>query len=142
MRSIRFNDEEYYTVKDVYTNLCVTRTAVINKLEKLEQTGDVLRIKNKRPEIYISQNGYNKLKEERIRYLDEEIAKAPNQGMKKYYQKIKDAIGKPELWKEYHKPIIMGNLYYNNGKIVAEEIRYNGKSKFKIYERNDKSRND
>lgn len=133
MKSIKFNDEEYYTVKDVYTNLCVARTAIINKLKRLEQSGDVLRIKNKRPEIYISQKGYNKLKVERIKYLDEEIAKAPNQYMKEYYQKFRDAIGKPELWEEYHKHIVMGTLYYNQGNLVAKEIRYNGESNYTIY---------
>ena len=134
MNRIKFNNEEYYTVKDVYTNLCVTRAAVMKKLKRLEQSGDVLRIKNKRPEIYISQNGYNKLKEERIKYLDEEIAKAPNQKMKEHYQKFKDAIGKPEFWEEYHKHILMRTLYYNNGNLVAEEIRYNGKSKYIIHD--------
>lgn len=78
------------------------------------------------------------MKEERIKYLDEEIAKAPNQEMKEYYQKFRDAIGKPELWDEYHKHIVMRNLYYKQGELVAEEEIYNGKSNYYMYVDNNK----
>ena len=36
-----------------------------------EKEGYVLRIKNRRPELYISKKGYEKLKNERINYLNE-----------------------------------------------------------------------
>ena len=43
------------------------------KIKLLEKNGYILRVKNKRPEIYIRRKGYEKLKEERIQYLDKMI---------------------------------------------------------------------
>lgn len=102
MTYIKINNEEYLTVKDAYLNLCVVRNAISKKIKFLEKNGYILRVKNKRPEIYISKKGYEKLKEMRIQYLDKMINDENNKGIRKYYMNLKDAIEKPYLWNKFH----------------------------------------
>ncbi len=131
MKSEIFNDERYYTVKEVYMNLCVTRNSIIKKLDKLKNSGYVLEIKKKRPSIYINEKGYNELKKQRIAYLNEQINKNSNNALEKHYLELKAAIGKPELWEEHHHYEIRNDLYFNNGElIVIESKRNNNKEKF------------
>lgn len=129
MDYVRFDNENYYTLKEVYKNLCVTRTSIVNKLEQLEKDGYVLRVKNKRPEIYISQKGYDKLKTERIKYLSEQINDKRNVNMKEHYLKLKEAIENPELWDKYHKHEISDTFYFKDGKVIAIESKGDGKKK-------------
>lgn len=82
MTYIKIDNEEYITVKDAYLNLCVVRNAISKKIKFLEKNGYILRVKNKRPEIYISRKGYEKLKEERIQYLDKMINDENNKGLR------------------------------------------------------------
>ena len=100
MNYLDFNGEQYLSIKDIYMNLCVSRNSIIKKIERLEKEGYVLRIKNRRPEIYISKKGYEKLKNERINYLNEKIIEDPR--FKEYYSKLIDAIEKPKMWSEFH----------------------------------------
>lgn len=67
------------------------------KIKFLEKNGYILRVKNKRPEIYISRKGYEKLKEERIQYLDKMINDENNKGLREHYMNLKEAIEKTEL---------------------------------------------
>ena len=124
MEKIKFNDINYYTLKEVYENLCVARTSIVKKISRLEKEGYILRIKNKRPSIYISEEGYELLKRERIEYLDEQIKTSQLRG---YFVKLKEAIGHPELWSEYHDHEIGDNLYFDKGELVAIEKTSNGK---------------
>lgn len=106
MNYLDFNGEQYLSIKDIYMNLCVSRNSIIKKIERLEKEGYVLRIKNRRPELYISKKGYEKLKNERINYLNEKIIEDPR--FKEYYSKLIDAIEKPKMWSEFHhKEIIL-----------------------------------
>ena len=100
MNYLDFNGEQYLSIKDIYMNLCVSRNSIIKKIEKFEKEGYVLRIKNRRPELYISKKGYEKLKNERINYLNEKIIEDPR--FKEYYSKLIDAIEKPKMWSEFH----------------------------------------
>ena len=100
MNYLDFNGEQYLSIKDIYMNLCVSRNSIIKKIERLEKEGYVLRIKNRRPELYISKKGYEKLKNERINYLNEKIIEDPR--FKEYYSKLIDAIEKPKMWSEFH----------------------------------------
>lgn len=102
MTYIKINNEEYLTIKDVYLNLCVARNAISKKIKFLEENGYILRKENRRPEIYISKKGYEKLKQDRINYLDEMMNKEDDERSKKYYMKLKDAIEKPERWEKFH----------------------------------------
>lgn len=81
------------------------------KIKFLEENGYILRRKDKKSEIYISRNGYEKLKQDRINYLNEMINKENDGRSKKYYMKLKDAIEKPELWKEFHDEKLI-KIYY------------------------------
>jgi len=92
---IKIDNKEYLTVKDVYLNLCVTRNAISKKISLLEKEGYILRVKNKRPEIYISRKGYEILREKRIQYLNEMINNN-NKRLKEYYISLKNAIEKKE----------------------------------------------
>ena len=100
MNYLDFNGEQYLSIKDIYMNLCVSRNSIIKKIERLEKEGYVLRIKNRRSELYISKKGYEKLKNERINYLNEKIIEDPR--FKEYYSKLIDAIEKPKMWSEFH----------------------------------------
>ena len=100
MNYLDFNGEQYLSIKDIYMNLCVSRNSIIKKIERLEKEGYVLRIKNRRPELYISKKGYEKLKNERINYLNEKIIEDPR--FKEYYSKLIDAIEKTKMWSEFH----------------------------------------
>ena len=114
MEYIIINNKKYCTIKDVYMNLCVTRNSIIKKIDKLEKKGYVLRIKDKRPSIYLSYEGYKQLKEERIQYLNDKINDKNNTRMKEYYIERKESIEKPELWNRFHGHEISINLYINN----------------------------
>ncbi len=107
MKYIKIDNKEYLTVKDVYLNLCVARNAISKKIKFLEKNGYILRVENKRPEIYISRKGYEKLKEERIQYLEKMISDENNKGLREYYMNLKGAIEKPELWNQFHKKSII-----------------------------------
>lgn len=111
MTYIKIDNEEYITVKEVYLNLCVARNAISKKIKFLEENGYILRRKDKRPEIYISRKGYEKLKQDRINYLNEMMSKENDERSKKYYMKLKDAIEKPQLWKEFHEGKLI-KIYY------------------------------
>lgn len=112
MTYIKIDNEEYLTVKDVYLNLCVARNAISKKIKFLEKNGYILRVKNKRPEIYISGKGYEKLKEERIQYLDKMINDENNKGLREYYMNLKDAIEKPELWNQFYRKSIIHDIVF------------------------------
>ena len=128
MTYIKIGNEEYLTVKDAYLNLCVARNAISKKIKFLEKNGYILRVKNKRPEIYISRKGYEKLKEERIQYLDKMINDENNKGLREYYMNLKEAIEKPELWDKFHEKSI---IHY----IVFWSIAFYKDDKFNDWER-------
>lgn len=113
MKYLEINNEDYLTIKDVYMNLCVARNAIIKKINKLEKDGYILRIENKRPSIYISKKGYEKLKQERIDYLNNLIINEHNQKLKEYYEKLRESIEKPELWNEFHQKEVVGYIFSN-----------------------------
>lgn len=113
MTYIKIGNEEYLTVKDAYLNLCVARNAISKKIKFLEKNGYILRVKNKRPEIYISRKGYEKLKEERIQYLDKMINEENNKGLREYYMNLKEAIEKPELWDKFHEKSIIHYIVFD-----------------------------
>ena len=124
MTEYQFNTNKYYTLKDVYTNLCVTRNSIVKKIEKLEKNGYILRVKNKRPSIYITKEGYEVLRKERIEYLENQIN---NSEIKEYYIKLKEAIGHPELWDKYHNNEVHDIFYYNQGELMAVESKKDGR---------------
>lgn len=88
MTYIKIGNEEYLTVKDSYLNLCVARNVISKKIKFLEKNGYILRVKNKRPEIYISRKGYEKL------------------------MNLKEAIEKPELWDKFHEKSIIHHIVF------------------------------
>lgn len=112
MTYIKIDNEEYLTIKDAYLNLCVARNAISKKIKFLEKNGYILRAKNKRPEIYISKKGYEKLKEERIQYLDKMINDENNKVLRKYYMNLKDAIEKPDLWNQFHGKTMIRHIAF------------------------------
>ena len=100
----------------------------IKKIKFLEKNGYILRVKNKRPEIYISRKGYEKLKEERIKYLNKMINDENNKELREYYMNLKEAIEKPELWDKFHEKSI---IHY----IVFWSIAFYKDDKFNDWER-------
>lgn len=113
MTYIKIGNEEYLTVKDSYLNLCVARNVISKKIKFLEKNGYILRVKNKRPEIYISRKGYEKLKEERLQYLEKMIIDENNKKLREYYMNLKDAIEKPELWDQFHGKSIIHHIVFD-----------------------------
>lgn len=114
MTYIKIDNEEYLTVKDVYLNWCVARNAISKKMKFLEKNGYILKVKNKKAEIYISRKGYEKLKEERIQYLAQKINGENNKEQREYYINLKDAIEKPELWDQFHGKSIIHHIIFES----------------------------
>lgn len=84
----------------------------IKKNKILRKEWIYIKSKNKRPEIYISRKGYEKLKEERIQYLDKMINDENNKGLREYYMNLKEAIEKPELWDKFHEKSIIHYIVF------------------------------